>query len=325
MTVQAFSQRSLTAWIRLARIPFLTATIIPTVLGAVIAWDLHKSFHLGRFILTLIGAVCLHIGTNIINDYFDFQSGCDVINVDGFPPITGGSHVLVEGLIKPRSAYIAALSLFSIAAVIGVILSIIVGWIIIVLGLIGVISGYFYVKHFAAHGLGEFAVGLNFGPLMVFGSYYVQAQNISFTPFIASVPVGLLVTAVLWINEIPDYEADKKVNKKTLVVRVGRRCAADLYGIIVISAYTWILMMVMLGQMPPASISTFVTLPLAIKAITIARKYYDKPRVMIAANLSTVKTHLLFGLLMIAGYVIKYFYPLALITPESLICRLFDR
>lgn len=259
------------------------------------------------FVLTLIGAVCLHMGTNIINDYFDFQSGCDVINVDGFPPITGGSHVLVEGLVKPRSAYIAALFLFSIAAVVGVILSIIVGWVIMVLGFIGVISGYFYVQHLAPRGLGEIAVGINFGPLMVFGSYYVQAQKLSFAPFIASVPVGLLITAVLWINEIPDYEADKKVNKKTLVVRIGRGRAADLYGIIVICAYAWNVIMAMSGQMPLISMSTLVTLPLAIKAITTARKYYDKPRVMIAANLSTIKIHLLFGLLMIAGYVIQSF------------------
>lgn len=251
--------------------------------------------------------MCLHMGTNIINDYFDFQSGCDVINVDGFPPITGGSHVLVEGLVKPRSAYIAALSLFIVAAIIGVTLSLSVGWIIMVLGLIGVISGYFYVQHLAPRGLGEIAVGINFGPLMVFGSYYVQAQSITLAPFIASVPVGLLITAVLWINEIPDYEADKKVKKKTLVVRVGRGRAADLYGIIVIGAYAWIITMVILGQMPLTLMSTLITLPLAIKAITTARKYHDKPRVMIAANLSTIKIHLLFGLLMIAGYVIQYF------------------
>jgi len=295
------------AWIRLARIPFLTASVIPTVLGAVIAWNLHNSFRMGYFVLTLIGAVCLHMGTNIINDYFDFQSGCDVINVDGFPPITGGSHVLVEGLIKPRNAYIAAISLFSVPTIIGVILSLTVGWMVIILGFIGVISGYFYVQHLATRGLGEVAVGINFGPLMVFGSYYVQAQKLSFAPFITSVPVGLLITAVLWINEIPDYEADKKVNKKTLVVRVGRKRAADLYGIIVLGAYAWTMMMVMLGQMPLASVSVVLTLPVAIKAIATARKYYDNPRTMIAANLSTIKIHILFGLLMVVGYVVQYF------------------
>jgi 1,4-dihydroxy-2-naphthoate octaprenyltransferase len=247
------------------------------------------------------------MGTNIINDYFDFQSGCDVINVDGFPPITGGSHVLVEGLVKPRSAYIAAISLFGVAAIIGVILSQTVGWTVIILGLIGVISGYFYTQHLATRGLGEVAVGINFGPLMVFGSYYVQAQKLSFAPFTASVPVGLLITAVLWINEIPDYDADKKVNKKTLVVRVGRKRAADLYGIMVISAYAWTAIMVMLGQMPPASVSVLITLPIAIKAVANARKYYDNPRAMITANLSTIKIHLLFGLLMVAGYVVQYF------------------
>lgn len=262
---------------------------------------------MGYFVLTLIGAICLHMATNIINDYFDFRSGCDLINVEGIPPITGGSHVLVDGLVKPRNAYIAALSLFSVAAITGVMLSLTVGWIIIVLGFIGVVSGYFYVQHLAPRGLGEIAVGINFGPLMVFGSYYVQAQKLSLSPFIASVPIGLLIAAVLWINEIPDYEADKKVNKKTLVVRVGRKRAADLYGVIIMSAYAWTIIMVMLGQMPLTSIGGLATLPLAIKAITTLRKNYDKPRAMISANISTIKMHMLFGILLVTGYAMQSF------------------
>jgi 1,4-dihydroxy-2-naphthoate octaprenyltransferase len=295
-------------WARLARIPFLTGTVIPITLGAVFAWNSLKAFNPGYFVLTLIGGMCLHLGTNIINDYFDFRSGCDVINTEGLSPISGGSRVLLENLVRPRSAYFAALSFFGAASIIGVVLSVVVGWGIMLLGAIGVISGYFYVTQLATRGVGELVVGLNFGPLMVLGSYYVQTQNLALGPLIASVPVGLLITAILWINEIPDYTADKAVGKKTLVVRVGRKQGADLYAVIVMAAYAWTVAMVVLRQMPLASLIVLVTLPLAKKAITTARKYSEKPQAMIGANLSTIRMHLLFGSLLAIGYIFSAFW-----------------
>ena len=293
---------------RLARIPFLTATVIPITLGAVIAWGSLRAYNLGYFVLTLIGGMCLHLGTNIINDYFDFRSGCDEINTEGISPISGGSRVLLENLVRPRSAYFAALSFFGMAGLIGIVLSMAVGWVVLLLGVIGLISGYFYVTQLATRGIGELVVGLNFGPLMVLGSYYVQAQNVVLDPLLAAVPVGCLITAILWINEIPDYTADKAVGKKTLVVRVGRKRGADLYAVIVTAAYAWTVVMVALRCMPLASLIALVTLPLAIKAISAARKYSEKPQAMIVANLSTIRLHLLFGALLVVGYVLPIFW-----------------
>lgn len=302
-------RHSFVIWVRLARIPFLTATVIPVTLGAVIAWNSLKAFNPAFFVLALVGGMCLHLGTNILNDYFDFRSGCDAINAEALSPITGGSRVLLEDLIRPRSAYFAALAIFGVASLIGIVLSVAVGWGILLLGAIGVISGYFYVTQLATRGVGELVVGLNFGPLMVLGSYYVQTHNLVLGPLVASVPVGLLITAILWMNEIPDYTADKAVGKKTLVVRVGRKRGADLYAAIVIAAYVWTAMMVALRQMPFASLIVLVTLPLAKKAITTARKFSEKPQEMIAANLSTINMHLLFGVLLSIGYVLSTFWP----------------
>lgn len=287
----------------------MTGTIIPVVLGTVVAAVSFGAFNAAYFVLTLAGAMCLHLGTNIINDYFDFRSGCDAINVDGLSPISGGSRVLLEKLVKPQNAYFAALSFFGIASVIGIALSIVVGWAVLLLGVIGIVSGYFYVSQLATHGVGELTVGLNFGPLMVLGSFYVQTQKFALEPLIASVPVGLLITAILWINEIPDYAADKAVGKQTLVVRVGRKRAADLYAIIVAMAYVWTVAAVLLGQMPLILLLALVTLPLAIKAIKVARKHYDAPRDMVSANISTIRVHMLFGILMISGYVLQAVLP----------------
>ena len=301
--------RSLKSWIRLARIPFLTGTIVPVALGAVVAWFSVRAFNPVLFLLTLVGAMCLHLGTNMINDYFDFKSGCDAINVESISPISGGSHVLLENLIKPKSAYFAALSLFGIASVIGIALSVVAGWGVVLLGVIGIISGYFYVSHLAPRGVGELIVGLNFGPLMVLGSSYVQTQRFTFDALIASIPVGLLITAILWINEVPDYAADKAVGKKTLVVRVGRKRAVDLYAIIVVAAYIWTAVMIVLKQIPLGSVIVLATLPLAMKAISVARRHYDDSHVMIAANLATIQMHLSFGALLIMGYILQYVWP----------------
>lgn len=299
--------RSLKTWTRLARIPFLTGTMIPVVLGTIIAWSRYGAFNPVYFVLAMAGAASLHMGTNIINDYFDYRSGCDAVNVESLSPISGGSHVLLENLIRPRKAYFAALLLFAVATVIGVILSAVVGWGLFVLGVMGVVFGYFYVTQLATRGIGELIVGLSFGPLMVLGSYYVQIQSFGPEPLIASLPVGFLITAILWINEIPDYAADKSVGKKTLVVRTGRKVAANLFVIIVTAAFVWILVTVVLRLMPLASLVTLCTLPLAFKATTVARNQYDAPRKMIDANLSTIKLHLLFGVLLVIGYVVAHF------------------
>jgi 1,4-dihydroxy-2-naphthoate octaprenyltransferase len=299
--------RSLMTWIRLARVPFLTGTIVPVVLGTVMAWVSSGFFNAVYFVLALVGAMCLHLGTNILNDYFDFRSGCDAINVDGLSPISGGSRVLLENLIRPRSAYFAALSFFGVAGIIGVTLSIFVGWGVLVLGAVGILSGYFYVSQLAPRGVGELTVGLNFGPLMVLGAYYVQARSLDLAPLVASIPVGLLITAILWINEIPDYAADKSVGKNTIVVRVGRRRAADLYGVIMAAAYAWTVAMVAAGQMPLVSLIVLVNLPLSIRAVGIARRHFDTSHDMVAANLSTIRVHMLFGVLMVVAYLVQSF------------------
>jgi 1,4-dihydroxy-2-naphthoate octaprenyltransferase len=299
--------RSLMTWIRLARVPFLTGTIVPVVLGTAMAWVSSGFFNAVYFVLALVGAMCLHLGTNIFNDYFDFRSGCDAINVDGLSPISGGSRVLLENLIRPRSAYFAALSFFGVAGIIGVTLSIFVGWGVLVLGAVGILSGYFYVSQLAPRGVGELTVGLNFGPLMVLGAYYVQARSLDLAPLVASIPVGLLITAILWINEIPDYAADKSVGKNTIVVRVGRRRAADLYGVIMAAAYAWTVAMVAAGQMPLVSLIVLVTLPLSIRAVGIARRHFDTSHDMVAANLSTIRVHMLFGVLMVVAYLVQSF------------------
>jgi 1,4-dihydroxy-2-naphthoate octaprenyltransferase len=289
-------------WIKALRAPFFTASLVPVLLGAAVAYN-----HIGRIspldlILTLIGVVALHAGTNLANDYFDHLSGNDEINRNP-TPFSGGSRVIQDGLISPRGILIYSLLWFALGSCIGIYLN----WshpgnLILYLGLIGVISGFFYTGvplKFGYLGVGEILVGLNFGVLVVLGSYYVQTSALSWQALIASVPVSLLIAAVLWINEFPDYEPDAAVGKRTMVVRLGLRRAAFVYvGMLAIS-YIWL---VATGN--PWSAIVLLTIPMALKGARIALSRYDDIANLIPANAATVMLHLTFGLTLSLAYLL---------------------
>ncbi|NIQ06850.1 MAG: prenyltransferase, partial [Candidatus Korarchaeota archaeon] len=149
--------------------------------------------------MSLVGAVCINAGANLANDYFDYKSGCDQVNTDFSSPFSGGSGLLPRGILEPRRVYIASILFFTFAGFIGIFLALTRGWVIVILGIIGVVSGYFYTTQIATRGIGEFFIGLNCGPLVVIGGYYVQTQNIALEPVMASIPIGILILEVLWI------------------------------------------------------------------------------------------------------------------------------
>ena len=296
-------------WLKAIRAPFLTATIIPIVLGAVIGWAEINTFHWWYFALALIGGIFVHIGVNLSNDYFDHLSRDDWNNQTP-TPFSGGSRVIQQGVIKPYQILLAALTSFALGSLIGLYLNYVLpGNVILYIGIAGVFLGFFYTGFplqigYRGLGLGELATGLGFGPLMVVGSYYVQTQHLNLIPFLASVPVGLLIALVLYINEFPDYEADKSVNKKTLPVVLGRERAAYLFYGLLLSTYLYTVILVILGLMPIFGLITLLTFPLAIKIIRVTMAHKDKPLELIPANASTIMVHLSFGACLIIAYVI---------------------
>jgi len=278
---------------------------MPVALGAAVAWHSFGVFNPAFFVLSLLGVVCVNAGTNLANDYFDFKSGCDSANSDFRSPFSGGSGLLPRGVLDPRKVHIASIGFFAFASLIGIFLALTRGWLIVGLGLIGVLSGYFYTTQLATRGIGEFIVGLNCGPLVVLGSYYVQTQTIALEPLVASIALGILILEVLWMNEIPDYYADAKAGKKTLVTRVGRKKAVDVYGTLMICTYVAVMLAVSLSLMPMLTLLSLLTAPLALRAVLVARKNYEDPPRLIAANAGTIMVHLLTGLLLVTAYVVS--------------------
>lgn len=298
-------------WLKTMRIPFLQASFVPVILGGVIAWQIAHVFNLATFLLTLLGASLIHIATNMLNDYFDFKSGND-LQVKHQNPFAGGGRVLTAGLVKPSTHLLVSTLSLLIGCLIGLyfVFALSLPYLLL-LGLIGVISSAFYVGpplRFAYRGIGELIVGINFGPVMTLGAYYVQTKSFAWEPLLASIPVGLLIAAVLWINEFPDMEADNAVGKKTLVLRLGYSRSIAVYTGMVVTSYALIILYALLQVFSPipitslSSLIALLSLPFAMKAVRILRANYKDPHAIIPANANTIFLHLTFGVLAILGF-----------------------
>lgn len=303
------SSSKLKIWLAELRAPFFTASIIPVILGALIAFNTHGFFDWFYFLLTLVGMVFLHAGTNVANDYFDYKSGTDNINKEFIRPFSGGSRIIQSGLLSPKSVLTGALIFFLVGSMLGIYLALVRGLMILYIGLIGVISGFFYTAppfRFAHKGIGELLVGLNFGTLVVIGSYYVQAQIIEIEPIVASLPISFLIAAVLWINEYPDYKADKEAGKWTLVVRIGREKATMFYKWLMYAPYLVVISFVLIGWLPIFALLILLTYPKARLATKIAKQFYNEPQKLVPANGLTLMVHLQTGILLIVAYLISF-------------------
>ncbi|MDP3790918.1 MAG: 1,4-dihydroxy-2-naphthoate octaprenyltransferase [Candidatus Omnitrophota bacterium] len=300
-------------WLKAVRIPFFTATVIPVLFGYLLAWRDGHSFIWHRFLLTLFGAIFIHAGTNLANDYFDYLAGCDEANPTP-TPFSGGSRVIQNGQIMPKKILYASLLFFILGSGIGLYLNYICGGnVILVLGAIGVFFGFFYSARpfkIGYGGFGELATGIGFGPLMVMGAYYVGAQQLTFRIFFASMPIGILIALVLFINEFPDYIGDKAVGKRTWVVILGKKNAIFIYYILLAAVYVIITALALAKSLPYTCLIAVLSLPVAFKAFTVSRNNYEKIHELLPVNAATIGLHSMIGILLCAGIAIdKIFVP----------------
>jgi 1,4-dihydroxy-2-naphthoate octaprenyltransferase len=267
--------------------------------------------HLGYFALTLLGAACIHLGLNTSNDYFDHLSGNDEINLE-LTPFSGGSRVIQEGILSARGVLITSVSFYLVGICIGIYLALVRGWPRLWLGGLGVLLALFHNVspiglYYLLPGIGEVAVGIGFGPLAVLGAYYVQAQRLSLEALWASIPVGLLIAAVLYINEFPDYVADGAVGKRTLVVALGRERAVWGYVATLVVTYVVLVVGAAFAVLPATALLGLLSLPLAYRGIRGAMRFHSDTPKLIPTNALTIQLHLVTGLLLCLGYAIARF------------------
>ena len=286
------------------RLPFLTATFVPLFVGAAVAEMLGYTVSWGWLGLTILGGAFLHIGTNTSNDYFDHTSGTDEANYNYMVPFSGGSRSIQMGLISAKGMLAVAVVSFTLSAIVGIALIWKAGMPILWLGLIGFLSGLFYTAppfRFASRrGLGELLIGLNFGPLMVAGSALVQAEQLLPQAFLAGIPIGLLVAAIVYINEFPDYDGDKATGKNTLIVVFGPEKARIGYVALVFCAFLSITVLATTGTLPMLTLIALLAIYFGINAIKVLYQYYDN-RLLQPANAGTINMHLVTGILLCIG------------------------
>jgi 1,4-dihydroxy-2-naphthoate octaprenyltransferase len=291
--------------LRTTRAPFLTATVIPVVLG-VAAAALDGRWSLWLAALTLVAAACIHLALNVANDVFDTMSGADPANTRP-TQFSGGSRVIHYGLVSLRGAAMTSAGFYLAGIAIGLYLAWLRGfWPLFWLGVAGVVISVVYTApplRLVHRGVGEIAVGLGFGPIMLLGSYYVQAQRFSVEALWLSLPVAIFIALVLYVNEIPDREGDAAAGKRTLPVRWSKAAVIRAYALATAAAYALIVLGAALRILPWPTLIALATAPLAVRVTRGIRESYDDPYALMPTMAANIKLHLYTGLLLLAGYV----------------------
>ena len=292
--------------LRATRLPFLSATLVPILLGIAVA-AAAGSFDPPSALLTIVGGCAVQLGLNVANDVFDTQSGADDFNVNP-TPYSGGSRVIQYGLVSFRAMALLAAALVAAGAAIGLVLLAARGSAaLLLIGLVGLVVGIAYTApplRLAYHGLGELAVGFGFGPLMLLGAYVVQTGGaISASAVWASLPVAILVALILYVNEIPDRPADAAAGKRTLPVRFGRGPVLRGYRLAAGATFGIIVMGAGLGLLPLTALVAVVAYPAARGVASGLARAYDQPYALMPVMASQIQLHLVVGGLLVLAFV----------------------
>jgi 1,4-dihydroxy-2-naphthoate octaprenyltransferase len=282
-------------WLLAARIPTLPAAVVPVLVGSATAWAV-GAFKPGPFVAALLASMLIQIGTNLANDYFDFQKGADT------PGRLGPVRVTQSGLVAPATVRLATVLTFGLAALIGVYLVSVGGLPILLIGLLSIVAGVVYTGGpwpLAYHGLGDAAVFVFFGLVAVVGTAYLHTGTLLPLAVVNAVPVAALVTAILVVNNLRDIDTDRLTGKHTLAVRLGRQATRLEYLLLLMVAYAVPLLSWLAFGAPRYFWAPLLTLPVAIPLVRLVFTAEGRP--LNRALAGTGRLHLLFGIMLAAG------------------------
>jgi 1,4-dihydroxy-2-naphthoate octaprenyltransferase len=293
----------------LLRLPFLTVTIGAVFVGTAFARWHHGAFDFSRFLLVFFGSCFFHIACNVANDYFDFKSGNDALNKNAITPFSGGSRMVLDGFVRPNQALTVSIVFAVLGSAIGIYLNAIsAGNVVLFIGIAALFLVYGYngfPLRLVNKGLGEIAIFLAWGPFIVLGSYYVQAQVISsLWPLIVAIPSGVMTTLVLLINEFADKEADEATGRKTFVILFGFKPSLLIYLFLALSCYAVVLLGVFFGGWPLLSLIVFLTLPLPIQSFRIGWQNIGKWQDFFPTVKNTILMNFLFLIILSGSYMV---------------------
>ena len=291
---------------------FLTASAAPVLVGSALGYAVTGHFQPALFTLALLAVMALHAGANLANDYFDHLSGNDPANKNP-TPFSGGSRFIQNGILSPKTILLESLISLTVGSAAGLVIVLLTKSIfILIVGLIGLLGGFFYTApplRLGYRSVGEIAIALLFGLLPVYASCYLQTFAFDAAALLPACIVGILIFLVILVNEFPDLAADAAVNKKTLVVRYGIAAAVRIYRLAIILSYILaIVAMLTHSRFFFAGLFYLFTLPIAVAAIKSANKNDLAKPGRYRASRITVLLHAAGSLALAAGFIISALY-----------------
>ncbi len=300
---------SLRIWFKATQPHSFVASIMGVLLGTAIAYARAAAFDAAAFLATLAGVVVLQAASTMSNDTVDYLNGVDDLPPHLVSPFTGGARVLPDRQLTVGAHRRVWIALYAGGAVLGVCLALTRpnGWLLLLLGLIGGALAVFYTLppfSLQYHGLGDLAVGVVFGPIVTLGAYAVQTGALSWEAFYASLPLGILVAAFLFVNEMPEHETDPRGGKRTIPARIGLERSFRMYLGMVVVAIGFLVAAAAAGWVPWLALLGLAAVVPLVQSIRVLRVYFrEYPRHM-PANAGTIQAVLFLGLGLTAAYLL---------------------
>jgi len=297
------SNRGFQVWWQMTRPHTLTAAFVPVLLGVALGLQ-YGEFHLILFLATLAACLLIQAATNMFNEYYDYKRGLDTEHSVGI----GGS--IVRDGIKPRTVMQLALSLYGISILLGIYICMNTSWWLAAVGLVGMAIGYLYTGGpipISATPFGELFAGFFMGMLIILISFYIQTGTVDATSVLVSVPIFVLVGAILLSNNIRDLDGDKEHGRKTLAILLGKQKAIVLLATMFIASYIWVFALIFAGVAPAWTAIILLSVRKPIDAVKGFKKGLV-PLEMAPAMKATAQTNTIFGFLLAIGIFAGYFF-----------------
>ncbi|MBB5326235.1 1,4-dihydroxy-2-naphthoate octaprenyltransferase [Anoxybacillus tepidamans] len=288
-------------WWRLTRPHTLTAAFIPVSIGTALAFH-ETNIHISLFVAMLVASLFIQAATNMFNEYYDYKRGLDSAESVGI-----GGAIVRDG-IPPKTVLLLAISFFAAAMLIGAYICMNSSWWLAVIGIICMAAGYFYTGGplpIAYTPFGELAAGFFMGLVIILISFFIQTGDVTIVPVVVSIPIAILVGAILLANNIRDLDSDQKHGRKTLAILVGRTNAIRILAGMFIISFTWMIGLVALHVVSPWTMLVFLSVP---KAFVATKGFIGKtkPIEMMPAMKATAQTNTQFGFWLVIGILISH-------------------
>ncbi len=286
-------------WLQQVRAPFLLLAVALSLLGTATArW--HGSVHAGQALLLGLGVVLAHASVNLFNELSDHRTGIDRHTLR--TPFSGGSGMLQAGRTTPRQVAAAAYGALLAAGAVGAYFFLASGWPILAFMACGALAIRFYTSHLARWGIGELASGLTLGSLVVVGGHYALTSFMTADILYVSIPPGILTALLLFLNEFPDAEADRRGGRRHLVILLGTKRSAVLYAAAVLLVFALIALGPFVLNIPWATLIALAASPLGAAAAVLALRHHSDPPRLVKAQGLNVALVLVTDVLLALGY-----------------------